>query len=322
MGDYMRPIFAALVLGLSTLASPAFAWPDRTVTIIAPFGPGSSVDVVARLLAPKLQAAWGQPVVVTNVPGAAGVIGVERAVRATDGHTLLLSADAALVVRGSMSPRPPYNPLTDLAPITQLAVTPNILVVGNSVPARNLAELVALARARPGSVSFAHIGLGTSQHIGGEMLAQMSGTELNAIAYNDPATQVQDVLTGRVTMSFNSVVVTLPRIRDGAWRALAVSSATRSPAAPEIPTVAEQGFEGFNAVAWLALLAPASMPAANIARVHRDAIAALADPELRARLADLGIETVGSTPAEFRALMEREIPRMAGVLTRAGIRPE
>jgi len=181
---------------------------------------------------------------------------------------------------------------------------------------------VALARARPGSVSFAHIGLGTSQHIGGEMLAQMSGTELNAIAYNDPATQVPDVLTGRVTMCFNSVVVTLPRIRDGAWRALAVSSATRSPAAPEIPTVAEQGFEGFNAVAWLALLAPVSMPAAKVARVHRDAIAALADPELRARLADLGIETVGSTLAEFRALMEREIPRMAGVLTRAGIRLE
>lgn len=289
----MRRLLLAACLGLMALAPAAHAWPDRPVTIIAPFGPGTSVDIAARLLAPKLQAAWGQPVVVTNVPGSAGIIGVERAVRATDGHTILLSADAAIVVRVSMAPRPPYDPRRDLLPVSLLGRTTNILVVSNSFPARNLAELVAIARARPGSV-----------------------------AYNDAASQIQDVLTGRVTMSFQSGVVALPRLRDNAWRALAVSAPARMAALPDLPTVAEQGYPGFDAVAWLGVLAPASMPAANVARIHRDVVAALAEPELRGRLAELGVDVVGSTPEEFRALIEREIPRMAGVLGRAGIRPD
>lgn len=318
----MRPLFAALILGLSSLATPAFAWPDRPVTLIAPFGPGTSVDIVARVLAPRLQAAWGQPVVVTNVTGSAGTIGVDRVVRATDGHTLLLSADAAIVVRISMAPRPPYDARRDLAPITLIGRTPNILVVSNTLPAQNLAELVALARTRPGTITFGHAGNGTSQHIGGEMLAQMAGVELTGVAYNEPASQIQDVLTGRVTMSFQSGVVALPRLRDNAWRALAVSSPQRMVAAPDLPTVAELGFPGFDAVAWLGMLAPAAMPPAQIAQVNRLVVATLAEPEIRARLSELGVELVGSTPDEFRALIEREIPRMAGVLQRAGIRPD
>lgn len=290
--------------------------------MIAPFGPGSSVDITARILAPRLSAAWGQPVVVTNIPGSAGIIGVDRAARATDGHTILLSADAAIVVRISMAPRPPYDPRRDLAPITLIGRTPNILVVTNAPPAQNLAELVALARARPGAMTFAHIGNGTSQHIGGEMLAQMAGLEMTAVAYNDGATMIQDILTGRVNMSFQSGVVALPRLRDNAWRAIVVSSPARMQSAPDLPTVAELGFPGFDATAWLGMLAPASMPAANIARVNRDVLAAIAEPDIRARLTELGVELAGGTPEEFRALIEREIPRMAGVLSRAGIRPE
>ena len=221
-----------------------------------------------------------------------------------------------------MAPRPPYDPRRDHAPITLIGRTPDILVVTNSLPAQNLAELVAMARARPGTLTFAHIGNGTSQHIGGEMLAQMAGVEMTAVAYNDGATMIQDILTGRVNMSFQSGVVALPRLRDNAWRAIAVSSPTRMQSAPELPTVAELGFPGFDATAWLGMLAPASMPAANIARVNRDVLAALADPEIRTRLTDLGVELAGGTPEEFRALIEREIPRMAGVLSRAGIRPE
>ncbi|WPB84331.1 Bug family tripartite tricarboxylate transporter substrate binding protein [Sediminicoccus rosea] len=317
----MRRILLATLLALA-LAPPAWAWPDRPVQIIAPFGPGTSVDIVARILAPRLQAAWGQPVVVTNVTGSAGIIGVDRAVRATDGHTLLLSADAAIVVRVSMAPRPPYDPRRDLAPISLIGRTANILVVANSLPVQSLADLVALARARPGTLTFGHAGNGTSQHIGGEMLAQMAGLELTGVAYNDPAAQIQDVLTGRVTMSFQSGVVALPRVRDNAWRALAVSSPARMQVAPELPTVAELGYPGFDAVAWLGMLAPASMPPAQIAQVHRAVVAALAEPEVRARLQELGVELAGSSPEEFRAMIEREIPRMAGVLQRAGIRPE
>ena len=200
-----------------------------------------------------------------------------------------------------MAPRPPYDPRRDLAPITLIGRTPNILVVTNSLPAQNLAELVAMARARPGTLTFAHIGNGTSQHIGGEMLAQMAGVEMTAVAYNDGATMIQDILTGRVNMSFQSGVVALPRLRDNAWRAIAVSSPTRMQSAPKRPTVAELGFPGFDATAKLGMLAPASMPAANIARVNRDVLAALADPEIRTRLTDLGVELAGGTAEEFRA---------------------
>lgn len=309
--------------GYLLAAGPSAAWPDRPVTVIAPFGPGTSQDVLARLLAPRLQAAWGQPVVVNNVTGAAGTIGVDRVAKAQpDGYTLVLAGDAAIVVRVSMSPRPPYDPQRDLAPVSLLGRTPNLLVVSNDNPARSLADLIAAARARPGELTFGHAGTGTSQHIGGEMLAQMAGIELTGVAYNDPAAQILDVQNGRVTMSFQSGVVALPRVRDNAWRALAVSSAARMSAVPEMPTVGELGLPGFDAAAWLAIFAPARTPAPVIAQIHRDVVAAMAVPELRARMADLGIEHVGSTPDELRDLVTREIPRMAAVLARAGIKPD
>lgn len=315
--------FLLLLAGCLGLAGPAMAWPDRPVTIIAPFGPGTSQDVLARLLAPRLQAAWGQPVIVNNIVGAAGTIGVDRVVKAQpDGYTLVLAGDAAIVVRVSMSPRPPYDPQRDLAPVTLLGRTPNLLVISNGNPARSLQDLIAAARASPGQLTFGHAGTGTSQHIGGEMLAQMAGVELSGIAYNDPAAQILDVQTGRVTMSFQSGVVALPRVRENAWRALAVSSAARMSAVPDMPTVGELGLPGFDAAAWLAIFAPARTPAPIIAQIQRDVVAAMAVPELRARMMELGIEHVGSTPEELRDLVMREIPRMAAVLQRAGIRPD
>jgi tripartite-type tricarboxylate transporter receptor subunit TctC len=221
---------------------------------------------------------------VLNVPGSAGIIGVDRAVRANNGHAILLSADAAIGVRISMAPRPPHDPRRDLAPITLIGRTTNILVVGNNQPIQNLADLVALARTRPGTVTFGHAGHGTSQHVGGEMLAQMAGVELTGIACNETASQINDVMTGRVTMSFQSGVVAPPRLRGNAWRAIAVLAPARLAALPNVPTVAE--------------------------------------PEMRFRLGDLGVDIVGSSPDEFGTMIEREAPRMAGALSRAGIRPE
>lgn len=305
------------------LAAPALAWSDRPVTIVSNFGPGSANDILARLLAPHLTASWGQPVVVTNVTGAAGVVGVDRVVRSPpDGHTLVLTGDAATVVRISMEPKPPYDPRRDVTPISQLAITPNLLVVANNVPARNLAELVELAKRTPGRVTFAHIGAGTSQHIGGELLKQMAGVDLTAVSYNDAGAQVQDVLAGRVTMSFNNVMVTVPRVKDGQWRAFAVSSAQRVVSMPDIPTVAEQGYPGFMAVAWLGLLGPAGIPPAIAQRIQRDAVAATNRDDVRGRLIELGIEPVGSTPEEFALLIQREIPRMARILEGAGVRAQ
>ena len=314
----------ALFVGFATVCSPArAAWPERPITIIANFGPGTSVDLIARLIAPKLQAALGQPVVVQNVAGAAGTIGADRVAKAApDGYTFLVTGDAAMVVRVHMEPRPPYVTQRDLAPVAQLAITPNILVVAPSVPATNLQELLALARSRPGQVTFGHAGAGTSQHIGGELLRQIGGVDVQGVSYNDAGAQIQDVLTGRVTMSFNSVVIALPRIRDGAWRPLGVSSATRIAAAPEIPTIAEQGLPGFVAVAWLAMMAPAQTPRPIVERMNREVVAALRAPDLQPRFLELGIEPVGNTPDEFAALIASETQRMGGVIERAGLRAQ
>ncbi len=315
---------AALAVPFILAAGRAHAaWPERPVTIISPFGPGSSQDVLARLMAPHLTRAWGQPVVVNNLVGAAGTIGVDRVAKsAPDGLTLALTGDASIVVRVSMTPRPPYDPLTDLAPISQLGRTPNILVVSNATPYTSLAQVVAEARARPGALSFAHIGAGTSQHIGGELLNQIAGIELTGVAYNDGGAQLQDVIAGRATMTFASVVTALPRLRDGSFRALGVSSPERVPAVPEIPTIAEQGFAGFDAVAWLGLFARAGTPAEVVARIQRDCVAAMAQPDVAARLNDLGVQVVGNTPEQLATLIRAEIPRMASVLQRAGLRAQ
>ncbi len=313
---------AALAAPALLLASAAqAAWPERPVTIVVPFGPGSSQDVLARLMAPHLTRAWGQPVVVNNIAGAAGTIGVDRVAKsAPDGLMLTLTGDASIVVRVSMNPRPPYNPLTDLAPISQLGRTPNILVVSNATPYTSLAQVVEAARARPGALSFAHIGAGTSQHIGGELLNQIANIELTGVAYNDGGAQLQDVIAGRATMTFASVVTALPRLRDGSFRALGVSSPERVPAVPDIPTIAEQGFAGFDAVAWLGLFARAGTAGDVVARIQRDCVAAMAQPDVAPRLADLGVQVVGNTPEQLATLVRAEIPRMARVLERAGLR--
>jgi tripartite-type tricarboxylate transporter receptor subunit TctC len=210
----------------------------------------------------------------------------------------------------------------DLAPIMLVGRTPNVLVVSSASPLRSLADLLAAARAQPGALTFGHAGPGTSQHIGGEMLSQMAGVQLSGVAYNDPAAQILDVQTGRVTMSFQSGVVALPRVREGVYRPLAVSSPTRLAVLPDVPTVAEQGLPGFDAQAWLGLYAPGGTPAPIVARINADVRAALDTPELRAKLEELAVVLVASTPAELAAVIEAEIPRMAGVLQRAGIRPE
>jgi tripartite-type tricarboxylate transporter receptor subunit TctC len=321
--DILATGTAALLAGRALPAAAQAAWPDRPVTIIIPFGPGTSQDVIARLIAPILTTRWGKPVVVQNITGAAGTIGVERVARAApDGHTIVLAGDAAIVVRVSMSPRPPYDPQRDLAPITLVGRTPNVLVVSSQAPYRSVADIVAAARARPGSITFGHAGTGTSQHIGGEMLAQMAGVQLTGVAYNDPAAQVMDVQTARVTMSFQSGVVALPKVRDGSYRALGVSSATRLEALPEVPAVAEQGLPSFEASAWLSMYAPAGTPAPIVQRLSADIRAALQDPEVKRRLDELGVVLVASTPEELAATIAAEIPRMRNVLRAAGIQGE
>jgi tripartite-type tricarboxylate transporter receptor subunit TctC len=312
----------ALLAAPALIATPALAaWPERPVTIIIPFGPGSSQDVLARLMAPHLTRAWGQPVVVNNIVGAAGTIGVDRVAKSPpDGLTLTLTGDASIVVRVSMSPRPPYDPVADLAPISQLGRTPNVLVVSNVTPYTSLAQLVAAAKAAPGAISFAHIGAGTSQHIGGELLNMLAGIELNGVAYNDGGAQLQDVIAGRATMTFASVVTALPRLRDGSFRALGVSSPERVPALPDIPTIAEQGFSGFDAVAWLGLFARAGTPPEIVNKVNAAMNKAIANPAVRDTLERIGAEVQGGTPADFGAFVKAQVAQWEGVVKQANIK--
>lgn len=304
------------------LAGPARAadWPQRPITLIVPFGAGSSADIIGRLLAGRLTSMWGQPVVIQNVPGAAATIGVDRIAKAPrDGYTIGLTGDAAMVVRVSMDPPPPYDPLRDLTPITLLVRTRNVLVVHPDVPARTLAELIALAKEKPGKLTYAHTGTGFSTHLGMEMLKQAAKIDITGVPYGNEGQMLTDLGQNRVQMAIQSVTVT-PRVRAGELRALAVTSRDRSPALPQIPTVAEQGFPGFEAVAWFGLVGPANFESQQTARIHQDVSAVLADPAFIARLDDLGLVPVGLPPKEFRELLPKEIARMQTVLEPLGLR--
>ncbi len=322
-----RSLLAAVgVLAAAIHAGHAVAqatWPERPVTIVVPFGPGSAPDVMARLAAPHLSTRLGKSVLVQNAPGSAGTIGVERVVRAApDGYTLVLPGDAAIVVRVSMSPRLPYDPERDLAPIMLVGRTTNVLVVSSQTPFRTLADLIVAARAQPKSITFAHSGQGTSQHLGGEMLAQMAGVSLTAVAYNDVGALSSDLQSSRVTMSLQNSVNAVPKVREGTLRALAVSSTARFPALSDVPTVAEQGLPGFDANAWFGLYAPAGTPAPVIARVNADMRAAMHEADVRSRLDTLGVQLVAGTPEELKQIIATETPRMRKVLRAAGIMGE
>ncbi len=312
----MKRLFALLLL----LAAPARAeFPERPITLIVPFAGGAAADVMARAMLPHLQAGFGQPVVVLNVPGASGSIGIDRVAKsAPDGYTLVMPGDAGVIVRPSMRPPLPYDPQRDLAPITVIGRTPNVVTISARLPYRSLAELVADARARPGLLTYAHAGLGTSQHVGAEVLKQMGTLDIQGVAYPVAAQQLMDVMEARVTFQFGNIITQTPRLRDGSLRALAVSSGERWPSLPDVPTVAEQGFAGFNVMAWYGLFARAGTPEPLIARIHREFTAALAVPEIQARLLDLGVQVVANTPEQLRTQMAVEIPAMRAVLEKAG----
>ena len=319
----MKVKVAAVMAALFFLVSSAAAqtdYPNKPVRLIVPFPPGTAADYVGRLLAEKWSAAWGQPVVIDNVPGAAGTIGLAKLAKsAPDGYVIGLPGDAATVVNISLMADLPYDPLRDLAPIMQVGAPPNLLVVNKDLPARNVAELIALARARPGKLSYASSGIGTSQHLGGEFLASMTGIDILHVPYKD--SYFSDLISGRVDFAFANTVIALPQVRAGTVRALAVSSAKRATIAPDLPPVGDT-VPGFAATPWFGLLAPAGTPPAIIAKIHAETARALADAEIRAKLADRGFEIIGGTTEEFRALIASEVPRIASLLKSRGLKPQ
>lgn len=320
------------VTALTALLVPAIAatgaaaqasWPQREVRFINPSAPGSGgIDALSRLMVEKLKEMWGQPVVMENVPGTGGSVGIGRLAKAApDGYTIGLSGDAAMVVNISLYKSLPYDPVKDLAPIIMIGRTSNLLIVNAEKGPRSLGDLVAQAKAKPGSVTFNSNGYGTSQHIGFELLKKSARIEIVHTPSRTPT--LPDILGGHVTASFANIMVALPNVQAGKLRALAISDTERSPVAPDVPTVAEQGYPGFNATAWFGLLAPAGTPSAIVGKINADVAKALTDPSFRKKLTDLGFKIEGTgSPAGFATFIKSEIPRIAELLKDTGIKLE
>ncbi len=317
-----REIAAALSILLAS--SVAFAqgnYPEKPVRILVGFTPGVAPDVAARLVAEKLSEALAKPVIVENVTGAGGNIGAARVAQAApDGYTLGMVGNGSLIFSPSMYDKLDFDPVKSFAPISQIFVAANLLVVPADSPAKTLPELVALARSQPGKLTYAHAGAGTSQHLAAELFKSMAKLDIQPIAYRGTTVLLPDLLAGRVSMSFGNVVNVLPLVRDGKLRAFAVTSIKRSGIAPDLPTMAESGYPGFEAVPWFGLMAPAGTPQAIIDRLHREAAKIMQMPDVRKKLSDIGADAIGGTPAELAALIEREIPQWAKVIKGAGIR--
>jgi tripartite-type tricarboxylate transporter receptor subunit TctC len=310
------------LLALLIVGSPAAqtTYPEKPVRLVVGFPPGSQPDTVARLLDQKFAEALGKPVVVHNVPGAAGSVAAERvATSAPDGYTLGLLAQAQLVINPNLH-KLAYDPVKDFAPVSQVTVSPIMLVVHNAVPAKSVKELVALAKAQPGGLTFASGGSGSGPHMAAELFKSMAGLNIRHTPYKGLTAAIPDLIGGRVTMMFSSIAIVLPVVREGKLRALAVTTLRRSSAAPELPTIAESGFPGFEYTSWSGLLAPARTPARIVRKLHLETVKALALPDLRAKLIDLGMEGIGNSPDEFAAIIKSGIVKWAKVIKESGIK--
>ncbi len=317
MSQLTRRHLALAGLGLATAprrAAAQAAYPTRPVTVVAPFAPGGSTDFVARLIAPALQSALGQPFTVDNRSGASGTVGAASVARArADGYTLLMAPNSTFAMAPFLF-QIPYDNATAFAPISLLAVNPMAVCVAANSPIRDLAGLVAAARAAPGRVTYGHAGVGVSNHLAVELFAQAAGIQLEGVSYRGGAPAAQALLTGEVQLSFVDTVTAVPFLRERQMRALAVTGARRSGALPEVPTVAEQGFAGFAASTDFALFAPAGTPADILRRLGEAAVAAMRSAEVRDRLAPLAIDPVGGTPEEFAAYFAAETAKWREII--------
>ena len=317
-----RALLAAALLCASATAA-AETWPSRMIRIVVPTAPGSSVDIVARLVGEKLGPMLGQTVIVENKPGANGTIGVDAVVNSRDGHTLLLGYNGPLTVSPSLTPKPPYNVQRDLAPIALVVTQPNVLAVRADLKVNSLKELIALAKSKPGTLDYASVGLGSLSNLSMELLKMQSGSYLVHIPFNGGPPAALALSRGDVHVMFAALSNVQPLVKAGKVKLLAVSNAKRSVAVPELPTVAESGFPGFDATTWNGFLVPASMPAETVARLNTLIAQILQMPDVLQRLATAGAEVVhGSTPEQFGALLKRETAAWAKVIERSGIKLE
>lgn len=319
----LRHIIAVAFILAAGATTHADEFPSRAVTIVSPYQAGGTSDIIARILAQKLSENWGKNVIVENRPGANGGIGVMAVTHAIpDGHTLLAVASSALTINPLFYPTLPYSVDRDLAPITRTGTVANVLVVNPSVTANTVQELIALAKAKPGQLSYASQGNGSNGQVTGELFKQRASINILHIPYKGSAPAVQDLLSGQVQLMFDNLPSVLQLIRSSKLRALAVTTAKRSPQLPDIPTIAESGLPGFDTSAWFALLAPKATPKAVRAEIERAAIAALSAPDTRERLRAAGIDVAADGSAALQKRIDDETQMWRVVISKAGIKVE
>jgi tripartite-type tricarboxylate transporter receptor subunit TctC len=310
----MRLLIAALFL----CATQAFAqdFPAKPIRIIVPFPPGGSTDVIGRRIAEKWQASMGQPVLVENKPGAGGAVGAEQVAKSpADGYTLLIGVTGSNGVSYSLNPKLPYQP-KDFDPVSLVVSAPLTIVVNPSVPAKNLKELVALNQ----PLNHGTPGNGTSMHLTGEMFNIAAHTKFVHVPYKGTAGALNDLMGGQIQMMFGDFLVTLPQVKAGKIRALAVTSAQRHPLLPDVPTVAESGYPGFEALSWQGMFAPAGTPPAILAKLNAELVKAINTPDMKDYFASQGFFVGGNSPADFRAFIDREIPKWAQIVKTANVK--
>ena len=312
--------FAPGLLPRSALAQSQ--WPNRFVRLIVPFPPGGGTDAIARVVAVKLSQIWGQEMVVENKGGGATSIGTDMVAKAEpDGYTVLLQS-VPLGVNRFLFATLPFDPVADLAPVSLICDYPNVMCVPMSSPAKTVQEFIDHAKANPGKVTYASSGYGTSVHLSGELFRRMAGVELQHIPYRGAGPAFNDLIPGRVDVMFNNIGSVVSFIRGGKLRALGVTSLKRNPALPDIPTVSEAGVPGFDVRGWYAFFAPARTPPHIVAKFHADTVAALADPTIRQRLDQLGVDVAASTPGELAAHLKSEMDKWGPLIKAAGIKVE
>jgi tripartite-type tricarboxylate transporter receptor subunit TctC len=300
-----------------TSHAQAPAWPSKPVKIVVPSPPGGSTDQIARAMGQKLSVAWGQPVVIENKPGAGLTLGADYVAKApNDGYTLLMGAVHHSIAQ-KVYKKLPYDFGRDLAPITVLAIVPNVLIVSASNPAKNVKELIAQAKAEPGKLSYGSTGAGTAHHLIGEQFNDMAGTDVLHVAYKGSSPALVDLMGGQITMMFDTVASCLPLIKGGKLRPLAVATAKRSSALPDVPTLSESGLTGFDIATWFGFMAPAGTPKEVIDKIYLDSAKILATPEMKKQWLDMGAEPVGSTPAEMSAQIKSEMEKFGALATKA-----
>lgn len=319
----IRLLAAALLaapLAAAAQAPAGAAWPTRPIRIVVTFPPGGAPDTLARILAEKW-AALGQPITVDNKPGAGGNIGADLVAKSPpDGHTLVVGTVGTHAINAALYEKMPYNHLKDFTPIGFLAATPNLLVVNKSVPAATVKELIELAKKQP--LSFGSSGSGTSIHLSGELFNTMAGVKMQHVPYKGRAQAIPDLLGGRIQLIFDNMPSALPLVKSGELKAIAVTSASRSPAAPQIPTIAESGLPGFEATSWFALYGPAGIAREVQLRIHAEMQKALAAPDVKDKLAGLGLEPNPGSPEALTTFMQAETTKWAKVVKDSGAKPD